>query len=445
MTFAELNLNTSLTKALTDLGLTTPTIIQSRVFSVIMSGKDVLGIAQTGTGKTFAYLLPSLRQWNFTKEKIPQILIIVPTRELVVQVVKEVEKLTTYMSVQVAGIYGGVNIKPQKEIVHAGLDILVATPGRLLDLILDGTLKMKSIKKLIIDEVDEMLSLGFRPQLARILDLLPKKRQNIMFSATLTEDIENIIETFFNQPIKIEAAPTGTPLDNINQKGFKVPNFNTKVNLLAHLLTNDLEMNKVLVFTATKHIADDLHEKLDKIFPDNVGVIHSNKSQPNRFNAVNQFQNGAYRILIATDIISRGLDIAEVSHVINFETPEIPETYMHRIGRTGRADKQGISIVFVTDRELREQSKIEKLMNRKIPMSELPVDLEISTILTIDELPKVHMKTIKIKAPKKSLAGPAFHEKSEKNKKVNNHLTRAAKMKLKYGKSKTIGGKKNKS
>jgi ATP-dependent RNA helicase RhlE len=442
MTFNDLNLNNPLLNALSDLGYTTPTTIQRKVFSVMMSGADVCGIAQTGTGKTFAYLLPALRQWKFSKDKSPQILIIVPTRELVAQVVEAVQKLTTYMSVVCVGVYGGVNINPQKAAVENGVDVLVATPGRLFDIIMSGSLKTRNIKKLVIDEVDEMLNLGFRTQLKNILDLLPQKRQNLMFSATITEEVELLIDTYFNNPIRVEAAPTGTPLENIIQAAYEVPNFYTKVNLLQLLLTTDADMTKVLVFAATKSLADDLYEQLEPKFPERVGVIHSNKEQNHRFNTVKQFQEGNYRFIIATDIIARGLDIAEVTHVINFDTPEVPENYIHRIGRTGRYDKKGIAITFITPREKEAQERIESLMQYQIPISPLPEALEISDVLTEDEKPKVFMKIIDTKTPKKEAVGPAFHEKSAKNSKVNFTTSRKDKMMKKYGKPKTRGQKK---
>ena len=250
MLFNELNIKTPLQNALTDLGYTKPTTIQHKAFATAMSGADVCGIAQTGTGKTIAYLLPCLCQWKFTKDKSPQILVIVPTRELVVQVVEMVNKLTTYMSVVAVGVYGGVNINTQKLKVEEKVDVLVATPGRLFDLVMNGSLKLKQVKKLVIDEFDEMLNLGFRTQLKNILDLLPDKRQNLLFSATLTEDVENIIQIYFTNPIKIEAAPTGTPLEKIQQLAYELPNFNTKVNMLKLLLAEDATMTKVLVFAA---------------------------------------------------------------------------------------------------------------------------------------------------------------------------------------------------
>lgn len=435
MTFSDLNLSTPLLDALNDLGYTRPTTIQARAFPVVMGGRDVCGIAQTGTGKTFAYLLPCLRQWKFSKDTAPQILIIVPTRELVVQVVEAVKKLTTYMNVAVVGIYGGVNINTQKIEVAKGMDVLVATPGRLIDLMYDGSFKTKAIKRLVIDEVDEMLNLGFRAQLKAILDLLPQKRQNLMFSATITGDVEMLMNTYFNAPERIEAAPTGTPLENIIQTAYYVPNFYTKVNLLIQLLTQHEDMSKVLVFVATKSLADDLFEEMTAEFPEKVGVIHSNKEQNHRFNTVNQFQNGTYRFIIATDIIARGLDISEVTHVINFDMPEVPENYIHRIGRTGRADKKGISISFITEKEKESQARIEALMNYQVPMLDLPEDLVISDVLTEDEKPKIKMKTHLVKLPKKTEKGPAFHEKKDKNKKrITVKVSYKEKMMKKYGK-----------
>jgi ATP-dependent RNA helicase RhlE len=436
MTFYDLNLNKSLLNALDDLGLKTPTTIQHKSFSVMMSGKDVLGIAQTGTGKTYAYLLPCLRQWAFTKDKLPQILILVPTRELVVQVVEEVKKLTKYMNVVTVGVYGGTNIKPQKEAINEKVDVLVATPGRLLDLALTGILKLKAVKRLVIDEVDEMLNLGFRPQLVRIFDLLPNKRQNLMFSATIVDEVEDFINNNFTAPVKIEAAPTGTPIEKIKQSVYNVPNFNTKINLLQHFLINKTDFTKVLVFVDSKSLADDVFIRMSEMFPEQVGVIHSNKDQNFRFNSVNKFQSGAFRLLIATDVIARGLDVSEVSCVINFDIPNVPENYMHRIGRTGRADNEGNAIAFVSANEKKNFKKIETLMGIAIKAQKMPKEVIVSDVLTSNELPKIVMKNVLVKAPKKENVGPAFHEKKDKNKKVNIKMTRADKMREKYGKPK---------
>lgn len=418
MTFEELNLNKPLLNALNDLGFASPTPVQEQVFSVAMSGRDVVGIAQTGTGKTLAYMLPLLRQLPFSDKFHPRVLILVPTRELVVQVVGEIEKLTAYMSVRVTGVYGGVNINTQKDIIFNGLDIIVATPGRLLDLNLNGVLRFKAIQKLVIDEVDEMLSLGFLPQLERILDLLPERRQNLMFSATLTDEIDAIIQKFFNNPKTIEIAASGTPLDKIEQSVYHVPNFYTKTNLLEFLLMRDKSMSKVMVFTGSKKKADMLFELLTVSFPDQLGVMHGNKSQNNRLKVLQDFEEGKLRVLIGSDLVARGLDIKEVTHVVNFEMPEMPEDYIHRIGRTGRAESNGTAISFVTVAEKEQLEAVEKLMSKRLAKQELPELLIISKRLLEEEVPKKadidYMKSVK-----RTAKPGAFHEKSEKNSKVN--------------------------
>ncbi len=435
MIFKDLNLTKPLLNALEDLGIQTPTTIQEKVFSEVMAGKDICGIAQTGTGKTYAYLLPCLRQLVFSKEKNPQLVIIVPTRELVTQVIEEVKKLTKYMSVVSVGVYGGVNLKPQAAEVANGADIIVGTPGRLVDLLASGFLKTKSIKKLVIDEFDEMLNLGFRTQIKIIFDRLPIRRQNLLFSSTLNDEVEALMKSYFINITRIEATPIGTPLENITQSIYFIPNFHTKINLSKKLLHEDSEMNKVLIFVSTKHLADLVYEQLSKEFGSVVQVIHSNKSQNHRFSAVNQFEKGLCRILIATDVIARGIDVAEVSHVINFDLPSEKETYIHRIGRTGRKERKGISISFVVEKEKENLANIESLMNYSIPISKVPNDLEISELSISEEEPKVFMKTIKFKSTTRNNAGPAFHQKSAKNSKVNIRRSREDEMKKKYGKA----------
>ena len=441
MTFNDLNLNRSLYNALEDLGISEPTAIQYKTFAPIMSGKDVVGIAQTGTGKTFAYLLPCLKLWKFTKSPLPQILIIVPTRELVTQVVAEVEKLTTYMNVRVVGVYGGTNIRTQKTLVSAGMDVIVGTPGRLGDLMKDGILKVKKIKHLIIDEVDEMLNLGFRTQLRDIIEFLPKRRQHLMFSATMTEEVEAVIHEFTDLFEKIEAAPSGAPLENIEQYAYEVPNFNSKANLLEILLREQSEMTKLLVFVSTKKMAAALYEHLLPNFEESMGLIHSSKSQNNRFDTVHKFQDGTYRFLIATDIIARGLDVSAVTHIINFDLPDVAEKYIHRIGRTGRAEQKGIAISFVSEKELPYKKQIEELMSLEVPVLDSPEGLVLSEELIDLEKPTVIVPFNKHKIKTAAPTGGAFHEKKEKNKKVNNKIRRAEKMHLKYGKPQTRGQK----
>ncbi len=431
--FESLNLSTPLQNALSDLGLTHPTPIQQRAFSVIMSGRDVIGIAQTGTGKTYAYLLPILRQLPFSKQKDPRVLIIVPTRELAIQVAGEIEKLTAYMTVRTMAVYGGVNINTQKLAVQAGLDIIVSTPGRLLDLVLSRYLLLSSVRTLVIDEVDEMLNLGFRVQLTGLLDRLPRRRQNLLFSATMTEDVDDLIETFFNGPVTIEVTRMGTPLEKIRQSAYRVPNFYTKLNLLEHLLASDDSMSKVLIFCASKRMADRVQERFDETFAHQFSVIHSNKSQNFRIKAVQKFEDGTLRGLITTDLLARGLDVTDVTHVINLDTPDTPEAYIHRIGRTGRADSEGASITFVTENEIPYQAAIETLMGKEIPLFPLPDDLVISEELTPEESQAEPM-TNYLPSPSLKHSQGAFHEKKAKNKKINLGNRRINKKKRKYSK-----------
>jgi ATP-dependent RNA helicase RhlE len=441
VTFQDLNLSNPLLNALDELGILKPTPIQEQSAPVILSGRDMVGIAQTGTGKTLAYLLPLLKTLKYSEQKNPRILILVPTRELVVQVSEELEKLTKYVNVRILGIYGGTNINTQKQLVAQGQDILVATPGRLYDLAINRDLQLKSVQKLVIDEVDVMLDLGFRFQINNILELLPNNRQNIMFSATMTSEVEKLIQDYFRNPETVSVAASGTPLENIHQLKYEVPNFYTKINLLKHLLQNKEEFFKVLIFAGNKRIADRLFENLDPIFPEECTVIHSNKTQNYRLRSIRQFGDGFCRILVATDVMARGLDIEEVSHVINFDTPAYPENYMHRIGRTGRAEKEGEAILFTTPTESEDLEKIEKLMDRKIETAQFPPDVEISTQLIPEEQPVSPEIYNPNKVSDEDAPGPAFHEKSAKNKKVNLGGSYRREIKKKYKKPKTRGDK----
>ncbi|WP_418646529.1 DEAD/DEAH box helicase [Tenacibaculum insulae] len=441
MTFQDLDLSNPLRNSIEELGFVNPTPIQEEAFPIIRSGSDVVGIAQTGTGKTFGYLLPILRDLKFSKQQHPRVLILVPTRELVGQVVDEVEKLAKYMTLRTVGVFGGVNLNRHKQAVAEGADVIVATPGRLYDLALSNVLKLKSIQKLVIDEVDVMLDLGFRFQLLNIFDLLPDRRQNIMFSATMTEDVENLIDDFFTAPKKIFIAVSGTPLDNIQQIAYDVPNFYTKVNLLSELLFDKETYSKVLVFAPNKRNADRLFECVKEEFPSQTCVIHSNKTQNYRLRSIEQFNKGEKRILIATDVIARGLDLDEITHVINFNTPHFPENYMHRIGRTGRADHEGKTILFATEKEQEAKQRIEELMNYEIPKLEIPEQVEISKQLTEEERPKEEREVSKNRSSLEYVPGPAFHEKSEKNSKVNLGGSYRREIAKKYKKPKTRGDK----
>ncbi len=441
-TFDSFNLTKQLQRAIEDLAFDKPTPIQEEAFPVVLSGKDVVGIAQTGTGKTLAYMLPVLQLLKFSKQPHPRVLVMVPTRELVMQVVEQIKSFTTYMNVRVLGVFGESNINVQKMAVAEGLDILVATPGRLYDLVLSGFLTLKDVNKLVIDEVDVMLDLGFLPQLINIFDLLPSRRQNIMFSATLTSEVDALIDDFFMAPTRIAIAVSGTPLENIAQQAYPVKNFYTKVNLLVHLLQDKASFHKVLVFVSGKKVADRLFEKLEETIGASVGIIHSNKSQNFRIRSVLEFESGEKRVLIATDVISRGLDLDKISHVINFDTPIYAENYMHRIGRTGRATQQGNAILFFTPQEEPAKEAIEKLMSYQIPTSDFPDEVPQSNELSPEEKPRTTEKNYL--PPTKKTSGLSFHEKKAKNQKENLGGSYKKKIAEKYKKAQTRGDKYNK-
>ncbi|WP_166387591.1 MULTISPECIES: DEAD/DEAH box helicase [unclassified Polaribacter] len=441
MTFQDLGISNQLQYAIDDLGYVNPTPIQEQAFSVVRSGKDVVGIAQTGTGKTFAYMMPILQDLPYSTQKHPRVLILVPTRELVLQVVEQIAQLSKYINTRVLGVYGGANINTQKQSILQGQDIIVATPGRLYDLALSNALKLKSIQKLVIDEVDVMLDLGFRFQLMNIFDVIPARRQNVLFSATMTEDVDALIYDFFKNPEKISVAVSGTPLDNIEQVSYNIPNFFTKVNLLHELLSDKETYNKVLIFVGFKRTADLLFKHLQEVFNDEMCVIHSNKTQNYRIRSIRQFDEGKNRILLATDVMARGLDFDNVSHVINFDTPEFPENYMHRIGRTGRAERAGKTILFSTPKEQETKESIEKLMDYEIPVLEIPEDVKISDLLTEDERPREDQGISKNRTSLEYVPGAAFHEKSEKNSQVNLGGSYRREIAAKYKKPKTRGDK----
>ncbi|MBU2018047.1 MAG: DEAD/DEAH box helicase [Bacteroidetes bacterium] len=441
-TFQELNLSKFILRSLEDLGFTTPTPIQQESFSVISSGRDIIGLAQTGTGKTLAYGLPILNQLKYGVQIPPRVLILVPTRELVVQVVEMLQNASSHQNLRIMGIYGGANINVQRKKIGEGTDILVATPGRLYDLCVDGALTLNAVKQLVIDEVDVMLDLGFRFQLTNLFEILPTKKQNILFSATMTDEVEILINDFFNAPQKISIALSGEPLKNIAQSAYPVKNFYTKFNLLKHLLSQQEDMNKVLVFTASKKMADRLHNCfLEEAWGNRISVTHSNKSQNHRFAALEDFESGNVQALITTDVMARGIDIESVSHVVNLDVPRFPENYIHRIGRTGRANKIGNSITFYTENEFEFVQGIEELMQMEINKIEFPAEVEISKELTPDEVQKTNEGQSNHQLKNAEPSGPAFHEKIAKNKKVNLGGSYKQTIKTKFKKPRTKGDK----
>lgn len=416
--FSDFNLPKPLFSSLESLGISQATPIQEKSFTPISSGRDIMGIAQTGTGKTLAYLLPLLKDYKYSASNQPKILILVPTRELVVQVTDILEKLTENINVKVFGVYGGVNINTQKLLIYEeGVDILVGTPGRVMDLAIDNVIHFKDLKKMVIDEFDEMLSLGFKTQLTNIFTMMSEKRQNILFSATMTDQIDEMLNEYFKNPLEISLVRPGTPLEKIEQSAIPVINFNTKLNLLIHLL-KEKEFEKVLIFANNKKHADLIYNKLEEVFPEEFGVIHSNKSQNFRLKTMSDFSENKLRGIVTTDIMARGLDIPDVTHVFNFEIPEISEQYIHRIGRTGRADKEGIAISFYTPKEENKLLDIEILMDKEIKKNNFPEEVPVSLVKIASEQEVVKMKNLNIVKESKD-KGEAFHQKKDKNRKIN--------------------------
>lgn len=438
--FSSLQLKSQLYDAIEELGFEQLTPIQKKAYPAISSGRDMMGIAQTGTGKTLGYMLPLLQGLAYSEPTDPRILVLVPTRELVVQVVDNVNAYAKYLNLKTIGIYGGTNINTQKKAVAEGVDVLVATPGRLYDLIVHQSVSMKKCKKVVIDEVDVMLDLGFRFQLNNIFDHIPKKRQNIMISATMTDQIEAFIKSYFRDPQQISVAVSGERLENIEQVSYPVPNFYTKANLVAHLVEDQEEYKKVLVFVDNKRNVDRLFDSLPGDLQKETVVIHSNKTQNYRLRSIESFNEGRSRVIISTDVMARGLDLEDITHVINVNTPNYPENYIHRIGRTGRADKKGKAILLFTSKEEKYKAAIESLMEFKIPVSDFPDAVEINHELIPEEKPAKRESNNPHKKVEEE-RGAAFHEKKAKNQKTNQGGSYRREIAKKYKKPKTRGDK----
>lgn len=368
MSFNSLGLSEALLKAISKKGYTTPSPIQQKAIPPILEGKDVLASAQTGTGKTAGFTLPLLHILSENpKQKFRPIraLILTPTRELAAQVYANVREYSEFLNLRSAVIFGGVNQKPQVANIRKGVDVLVATPGRLLDLQNQGFLSLKRIEIFVLDEADRMLDMGFLRDIERVIDLMPDKRQNLMFSATFSKDIKKLAHGILNHPVQVEATPENTTVDAISQKIYRVAK-GLKTGLIIKLISEG-NWNQVLVFTRTKHGANKLCKKMISAGI-TAAAIHGNKSQGARTKALASFKNGSVRVLVATDIAARGLDIPLLPHVVNFELPNISEDYVHRIGRTGRAGASGEAISLVSADETTYLWSIEKLIEIKLPV-----------------------------------------------------------------------------
>ncbi|GAL64407.1 DEAD/DEAH box helicase [Algibacter lectus] len=371
MSFQSLGLSEALLKAISKKGYTTPSPIQEKAIPPVLEGHDVLASAQTGTGKTAGFTLPLLHILSENpKEKYRPIraLILTPTRELAAQVYANVREYSEFLNLRSAVIFGGVNQKPQVATLRQGIDVLVATPGRLLDLQNQGLLSLKRVEIFVLDEADRMLDMGFLRDIERVIKSMPEKRQNLMFSATFSKDIKKLAHGILNHPVQVEATPENTAVEAITQKVYRVAK-GLKTPLIIKLIS-DGNWKQVLVFARTKHGSNKLCEKLDKAGI-SAAAIHGNKSQGARTKALAGFKSGRIRVLVATDIAARGLDIPLLPHVINFEIPNIPEDYVHRIGRTGRAGANGVALSLVSADETTFLRDIEKLIGNKLPVEVL--------------------------------------------------------------------------
>lgn len=365
--FSSLNLDSKLLQALDQLGYEKPTEIQSKTIPLLLENKDLLGCAQTGTGKTAAFSLPLLHKTLSFGEKFkyPTSLILAPTRELAIQIKDNIIQYSKFTGLRTLAVYGGASINMQIKSLADGVDILVATPGRLLDLLHQNKVSLKYVNTFVLDEADRMLDMGFIDDIKKIISVLPKNRQNALFSATLSSQITQLAGSFLKNPVRIDVAPSATPSKNIDQKIYFVETAHKK-DLLKHLLSKP-EFTKVIVFTRTKHAANRIAELLQKNKIPSL-AIHGNKSQGARNKALDQLKQGQIQVLVATDVMARGIDISETSHVINFEVPHIAENYVHRIGRTGRASATGAAISFCNAEEKAFIKDIEQLMSTTIPI-----------------------------------------------------------------------------
>lgn len=433
--FEDFKLNRQLLDAIADAGFTEPTPIQRRAIPAILSGQDIMGVAQTGTGKTAAFALPILMRLNYAQGKDPRALILSPTRELALQIAQDVRRLSKNTDLRTQVIYGGLGPKTQIADLEKGVDIIVATPGRFLDLYLEGHIVTKYLQVMVMDEGDKMMDMGFIGSIHRILEVMPRKRQNLLFSATMGDLVKKIAGDFLKFPVEIEIAPQATPAQAVSQELYHVPNFKTKIHLLQHLLLNEETFHRLIVFCRTKEAADRIFHFIQRKYGDGqVRVIHANKGQNTRINSINAFKDGTIRILVATDVAARGLDVTEVSHVINFDVPIIIEDYVHRIGRTGRASATGAAITFANPAEIYYVTRIQRLMRQTIPVSDIPPGVFIEE--TPYEERQAIAKAIDLQKRKENpdFQG-AFHEKKNAaaRQKAEREKLRAESGKLKAG------------
>ena len=420
--FEDFKLNKQLLTAVAEAGYEMPTDIQQKAIPLIEANHDVLGIAQTGTGKTAAYLLPILMRIKYAQGSHTRVLILAPTRELAMQIDQTISQLAIHTDIRHLAVYGGVGPKTQIETIRKGVDMIVATPGRFMDIYLKGELVTKEIKTLILDEADRMMDMGFMPQIRRILEVIPRKRQNLLFSATFPDKVERLSAEFLEAPVRVEGTPQASTPEIVNQLLYEVPNLKTKAHFLEKLLRNP-EFKRVMVFVRTKQTADNVFRYLTRKMPaDAIRVIHANKGQNTRINAMEAFKEGNVRVLVATDVAARGIDVQQISHVINLDVPIIYEDYVHRIGRTGRAFRTGEAITFMNKAESYHIGKIEKIIRMAIPRAPLPADTEMFKT-PFDEDQEMDIEIDQQKKREDPDFKGAFHEKKNVRKIVKKRKT----------------------
>jgi ATP-dependent RNA helicase RhlE len=434
MTFEKLGLSEELLRAVRDTGYTSPTPIQAQAIPAILEGTDVMAAAQTGTGKTAGFTLPLLQRLNKkspVKNNRARALVLTPTRELAAQVQDSVFTYGKHLQLRSAVVFGGVKINPQMMKLRRGVDVLVATPGRLLDLYQQNAIRFNDIEILVLDEADRMLDMGFIHDIKKIMALLPKQRQNLMFSATFSQDIRQLAKGITNNPVEIDVAPRNSTVETISQKVHPVDKAR-KVELLSHLIRKG-NWYQVLVFSRTKHGADKLVKRLSR---DNIhaAAIHGNKSQAQRTKALDGFKKNKIQILVATDIAARGIDIDQLSHVVNFDLPNVPEDYVHRIGRTGRAGASGHAISLVSADEIKQLQDIERLIKNKIEREE------------IDNFEPLHLlpESVSNKPARNKPRANANGKKPNKHK-GKRHASKEQNSRSKYGKPSSSSNRNNNS
>ncbi len=412
VTFEDMKMTRQFINAVEDLGFTKPTLVQKKCFGPIKNGQEVIGIAPTGTGKTAAFTLPLLHVVKYAQGDHPRIMILVPTKELVLQSLEKVTELIKYTDLRVVAIYGGIGPKAQIEQIRQGVDILVATPGRFMEIYMKGDIVTKHIKHLVLDEADRMMDMGFMPQLRNIFEVIPNKRQNLLFSATFSDRVEYLSQEFLEHPLRIEVAPQSSPAETIKHYKVFSPNFLSKLNLLEHYLKMP-EFSRVMVFAKTRKNATEIARFVDIRGLGKVRLVHANKGQNNRINAFNEFKEGEADVLVSTDVTARGIDITDVSHVINFDVPLIYEDYVHRIGRTGRAERTGEAVTFFHDAERWHIRKIEKIIGGAIKEEKWPKEVDVAEFQKYEEKDQLREIDMQKKKDNPDFKG-AFHEKKKK-------------------------------